>query len=496
MRHLLAVTLLLTCALPALGQAKEKETIRPSVVKIHSTKRMPNPYRPWTKQPPQTVSGSGVIIAVGDNLRILTNAHVVGYSREVYVQGYQSADKVEAKIIAIAPGMDLALLEVDKSFFKDRPALPLADGLPRIKETVNAYGYPTGGEELSVTEGIISRIEVAGYNYGQSGLRIQVDAALNPGNSGGPTIGDGKIAGIVFSGIPSADNIGYLIPADEVRTFLADIEDGRYDGKPTIAVGLQTSENDALREKLKLDVKTTGIVVSRPENGPDFPLKEWDLITHIGEHPIDNDGRVQVRDDLRLSFRYYVPKLAKDGKVEMTVFRAGQSLKVMVPVPAERDLLVPSLRNDYPRYFIVGPLVFTAATRELAAGGGDRMITMLSQFESPLLTRLSDTRAFKDEEIVAIASPMFSHKITKGYNNPVLAVVSEINGVKVKNLRHLVETFRDIKDDFVVIKFNDKRGESIVFRRKEMLAATDDILTDNGIREPYSTDLRSAWEKE
>jgi S1-C subfamily serine protease len=490
--RLALIAALLLAAAPAFAQ----ESIRPSVVKIHTTKRFPNPYRPWTKEAPKTVSGSGVVIDVAGKLRVLTNAHVVSYSREIYVQGYQSADKIEAKLLAMAPGMDLALLEVDDAFFKSRPALPLADGLPKIKDAVNAYGYPTGGEELSVTEGIISRIEIAGYNYGVVGLRIQVDAALNPGNSGGPTLSDGKVAGIVFSGIPSADNIGYLIPADEVRMFLADVADGNYDGKPNLAIGMQTSENEAMRDMLKLDAKTTGVVVSRPESGEDYPLKEWDLITHIGEHAIDNDGRVQVRDDLRVSFRYYVPKLAKDGTVEMTVVRKNETKKVNVPVPAERDLLVPPLKNDYPRYFMLGPLVFTAATRELVVAGGDRMAATLSQFESPLLTRLSDVKAFKDEELVAISSPMFSHKITKGYNNPILAVVSEVNGVKIKNLRHLVETLRDSKDEFVVFKFDDKRGESIVFKRKEMMAATDDILNDNGIREPYSKDLRDAWEKE
>ncbi len=489
MRTVVILAVLFTLALPAAAQ----DSIRQSVVKIHTTKRLPNPYRPWTKQPPQTVSGSGVVI---EGNRILTNAHVVAYSREIYVQGYQSADKIEATVVAMAPGMDLAVLEVAESFFKDRPPLQLADGIPKIKDAVNAYGYPVGGQELSVTEGIISRIEVSNYNHGDVGLRIQVDAALNPGNSGGPTLTDGKIIGIVYSGIPSADNIGYLIPADEVRMFLEDIKDGKYDGKPNLHLSMQIAENDAVRAKLKLDVATTGVIVSSTEEGEaEDSVKEWDVITHIGEHSIDNDGRVLVREDLRLSFRYYVPKLAKDGKVALTVHRAGETVKVNVPVPANRDLLMPTLNNDYPRYFILGPLVFTSATRELVVAGGQGLIATLSQFESPLLTRLADTQRFEGEELVAIASPMFSHRITKGYQNPILAVVSEVNGIKIKNLRHLVETFRETKEEFIVLKFDDKRGETLVFKRKEMLDATEDILNDNGIRESYSPDLRDAWEK-
>ena len=485
-----ALLLVLFACLPQ--QSHAQEAIPTSVVKIHSTKRLPNPYRPWTKQSPQNVTGSGVII---EGNRILTNAHVVAYSREIYVQGYQSAEKVEATLIAMSPGMDLALLEVDKAFFKDRPALPFAQGLPKIKEAVNAYGYPTGGQEMSITEGIISRIEVAAYNYGTAGLRIQVDAALNPGNSGGPAISDGKVIGIVYSGIPSADNIGFIIPADEVRMFLEDVKDGTYDGKPNIHVSMQIAENDALREMLKIDASITGIVVSSTDASPDNPLKEWDVITHIGEHSIDNDARVLIGDDLRLNFRYYIPKLVKDGKVAMTVHRKGETVKLDVPVPAYRDLLIPPLMNDYPRYFIIGPLVFSSATRELVGAGGERMLSMLTQFESPLLKRLSDVKAFEGEELVAVASPMFSHKIIKGYQNPILAVVSDINGTKIKNLRHLVETIRDSKEEFLIFTFDDKRGERLVFKRSDLLKSTEDILNDNGIRESYSPELRSAWEK-
>ncbi len=493
MLNITRALVLLACLGSLATAALAQDTVRPSVVKVHTTKRLPHPFQPWTKQAPQNVTGSGVVI---DGERILTNAHVVSFSREIYVQGYQSADRVEAKVIAIAPGMDLAIIEpADKAFFKDRPPLPLAEGLPKLKETVNAYGYPTGGQELSVTEGIISRVEVAAYRANTVGLRIQVDAALNPGNSGGPAIVDKKILGIVFSGIPSADNIGYLIPADEIRTFLEDIKDGKYDGKPNLFAGLHSSENPALRDMLKLDAATTGIIVTNPQE-KDSPLQRWDLITHVGEHSIDNEGRVSVREDLRLRFEFFVPKLAKDGKLELSLFRKGEKLKVQVPVKPERDWLVPTLDNDYPRYFIYGPLVFTAVTQEFVGAAGGRVQQMLGRLDSPLATRIGDIRQFDGEELVCIAAPMFSHKITKGLDNPVLGVIADVNGVKIKSLRHLVETLRDSKEEFIVLNFADSRPSVLTFKRKEILAATEDILTDNGIREPYSKDLRDAWVKE
>ena len=158
---------------------------------------------------------------------------MVKYASQIYVQPNQSASYIPARVEAMTPGMDLAVLKLDdESFFEKRGALPFAQELPRVKDNVNVYGYPTGGTELSVTQGIVSRIEYTDYYYQATGLRIQVDAALNFGNSGGPAVSDGKLVGLVFSLIQNAQNIGYLIPVEEIQLFLNDIADGVYNGKP------------------------------------------------------------------------------------------------------------------------------------------------------------------------------------------------------------------------------------------------------------------------
>ena len=229
---------------------KAQDQIRDLVVKIHAVHHTPDVLRPWTKNSPQQVKGSGVVI---EGKRILTNAHVVRYASQIYVQPNQSAERISARVEAMTPSMDLAVLKLDdESFFDKRGTLPFAEELPRVKDSINVYGYPTGGSELSVTQGIVSRIEYTDYYYQTSGLRIQVDAALNFGNSGGPAVSDGKLVGLVFSLIQNAQSIGYLIPVEEIQLFLADIADGKYDGKPQLYDFLQTVENDALRQKLRL----------------------------------------------------------------------------------------------------------------------------------------------------------------------------------------------------------------------------------------------------
>ena len=93
-----------------------------SVVKVISTVRIPNPIRPWVRPKSQEFVGSGVVI---DGDRILTNAHVVEYATEVFVQVRSGEDRIEAKVVSVGPDVDLAVLTVkDKAFFEKRPPLP------------------------------------------------------------------------------------------------------------------------------------------------------------------------------------------------------------------------------------------------------------------------------------------------------------------------------------------------------------------------------------
>ncbi|HXI78134.1 MAG TPA: serine protease, partial [Steroidobacteraceae bacterium] len=224
------------------ADADRTPAIENSVVKVFATLRYPDPFKPWSKQAPSEVTASGVVI---EGKRILTNAHVVLYASQVQIQANAAGDKVPATVVAVAPGIDLAILQLDDaSFFDTHPPVARASKLPQIKDAVLAYGFPTGGNSLSITKGIVSRIEFVAYNYPVSGLRIQVDAAINPGNSGGPAIAGDKMIGLAFSKLGGdTQNIGYIIPNEEVDLFLKDVADGSYDGKPAMYDELQTLEN-------------------------------------------------------------------------------------------------------------------------------------------------------------------------------------------------------------------------------------------------------------
>lgn len=478
------------------GWINAQDSIRDLVVKIHAIHQNPDLFRPWTKVSPQQVKGSGVVI---DGKRILTNAHVVKYASQIYVQPNQSASYISARVEAMTPGMDLAILKLDdESFFDNRGNLPFAEEMPRVKDAINVYGYPTGGTELSVTQGIVSRIEYTDYYYQATGLRIQVDAALNFGNSGGPAVSDGKLVGLVFSLIQNAQNIGYLIPVEEIRLFLNDIADGVYDGKPQMFDLIQTVENDALRHRLGLPKGVNGVMIAQPyRSEPDYPLQEWDVVTKIGDMPVDRDGKVAIRYDLRLSAAYLVQKFAKNGALPLTIYRDGRLLEIDLPVRSQRELVIPYLMNSVPRFFIFGPFVFSQTTQDYLERLGNQRRPSLGRQPSPLVTRRYDKPAFVDEELVIVASPLFPSRLTRGYDDPNRAVLSEVNGIPVKNLRHLVEILRDSRDEQVIFKFASSgvlTHETMVFNRADLVEATSKILEENGIRYPFSADLRTVWE--
>ncbi|MGD1084210.1 MAG: trypsin-like peptidase domain-containing protein [Verrucomicrobiota bacterium] len=471
------------------------DAVENSVVKVFSTVRYPDYFKPWAKQAPREISGSGVVI---EGKRILSNAHVVNYASRVQIQANQAGDKISATVVAIDPGIDLAVLKLDdETFFDTHAPLPRAKMLPEIKDAVMVYGYPTGGSSLSITKGIVSRIEFAAYNYPVSGLRVQIDAAINPGNSGGPAVVGDKMIGLAFSHLLNAENIGYIIPCEEIEMFLKNVAARRGPGKPAMFDEFQTLENPALRKFLKLDKSIHGIIVNKPaDSDPAYPLKKWDVVTKIGDTPVDDEGMIKL-GNLRVTFTYQVQNTAQRGKVPLTVVRAGRELRVDLPVETKRPMVLPSLDGTYPSYFVYGPLVFSTASRELfrslLSEENSRWPTLLISTGSPMVKRAMDKEAFPGERLVVVSSPFFPHKLSEGYASPIAQVVKSVNGAAIKNLGHLVEVLRDCRDDLITIEFDNVAGETLVFPRAEMVSATDEILTDNGVRSQGTPDTMAIW---
>ncbi|MFA5562809.1 MAG: serine protease, partial [Candidatus Caldatribacteriota bacterium] len=212
--YILSIIVLLVF-LSLLSNSFASEDVREAIVKVYTVSNSPDYYNPWSMQGPRASSGSGCMIE--GNL-ILTNAHVVGNQTFLQVRKYGDTQRFTARVVAVSHLTDLALLTVDdEQFFEGEPALSLGE-LPETQQEVLVYGFPMGGDMLSITKGVISRIEHQPYVHSSSVfLAGQIDAAINPGNSGGPVLVEDKIVGVVMAGIPSAQNIGYMVPVPVIR---------------------------------------------------------------------------------------------------------------------------------------------------------------------------------------------------------------------------------------------------------------------------------------
>jgi S1-C subfamily serine protease len=457
----------LLAAAPPAGAAGPTD----SVVKVIASLSYPNPLQPWSKGKAVEVTGTGVVI---EGRRILTNAHLVMSATEVHVQPRPGGDKVEAQVAGLGTDVDLAVLTVkEEKFFEKRPALARARQLPRMQDGVAVHGFPVGGTELSVTRGVVSRID-HGILYGLTpGKLIQVSAAINPGNSGGPAVVDNKMIGVVCSRLNEAEGIGYVIPNEEIGGFLARLKGGRYEPKPMEATGtdFQRLENPALRGLLKLADKTRGLLVRPPaRRGADYPLREFDVLTRIGPFDVNDDGMVRLEDDSRVPFLTVLPRVARGGAVPLTVLREGKEVAVSLPVTTRDNRLIRDYEGEKPSYFIHGPLVFSP-TKGDALPLYFRLNPALYDSNSPLITRRYDRVQFPGEELVVVTRPMFDHKIARGYGDPVGRVVAQVNGVRIKNLVHLVQTIRDSTDTYLTFRFADEGAEFLVFDRKELASA-------------------------
>jgi S1-C subfamily serine protease len=474
--------------------AVHAEEVQRSVFKIFSSKSPPNMFRPWHIEPPTEVTGSGVLIEDG---RILTNAHVVSYAQQIYVQPYESSDKLDATIEFLSQECDLATLRLDEpDRIRDIEPVPLADELPAIKAKINVLGYPTGGDTLSVTEGVVSRIEYALYNYDTGAIRIQVDAAINPGNSGGPGIVEDKITGIVFSRFNTGENIGYLIPAEVVRHFLRDwTSDGKYDGFPKLDIVGSTLENPSLRDYLGLESDQTGIVIHRVNREEIRDLiKPWDVVAACDGIDIDNDGRIPVTEGVRTNWAYLLSKKDPGSKVKLDIIRKGEKPQVELSTITERNTLVKKMDTERPRYFVYGGIVFSPVTSEMVFATPSNYFAAAGVTGRLLVKRIDGYRERPDDEIVVTCSPaILQHKLTKGYNLSPLSVVTHVNDVEIRNLRQMVRAIKDSEGDFVVFRFEEEAEEKIVLDKREVAKYQDEILRNNNIPSPCSEDLRDIW---
>jgi S1-C subfamily serine protease len=419
----------------------------PQVVRVYSTYQDPDYECPWQSVAPRGSTGSGVIVAKN---RILTGAHVVANATFVQVQKQDDPRKVPARVLAISHDCDLALLELDDAAFT-RGIKPARIGeLPRLREAVQVVGYPIGGEEVSITEGVVSRIEVQRYEHSQRHLlAVTVDAAINEGNSGGPVFARGKVVGIAFQALPDAENIGEMVPAPILERFLAGVQQGKDPQVPGIGITTQPLENPALRAHLGMRPAHSGVLVTAVQYGSSAwsQLHVGDVLMELDGLRIADNGTVRYRGRHRCQFDAIIGDHHVGDIVSAKVLRAAKVVTLRL-VLQPMAWLVPRTEFDRrPMWFLYGGLVFQRLTAEYLRIWGEHWWDKAPK--ELLHLYYSGLRRQEQQEVVVLAQ-VLADAVNVGYEPFTNDVVAEINGQRPVDMRDFVARMDASRGDVVL----------------------------------------------
>jgi len=453
--------------------ARPNGKIQKSLVRITSTEVEPDYRAPWNSGGIQRGVGAGFVI---EGNRVMTNAHVVSNSRYLTVERDGDPNKYPATVLFVAHDCDLALLKVASAdFFKGMTPLTFG-GIPELESVVSAYGYPLGGERMSVTTGIVSRIDFLIYTHSSidSHLTIQISAQINPGNSGGPVMQNAKVVGVAFQGYSGdvAQGVAYMIPTPVVRRFLKDIEDGHYDKYVDLGITPIKLQNPAQRHFLGLKDDDRGVLVGTViKAGPAADsLQPGDVLLSIDDHPIASDSTVELEGE-RVEMPEVVERKFKGDKVKLDILRDKKPATVTIELGSVWPYAYLAHSYDVrPRYVLYGGLLFQPLTLDLIDAYQPTDIRIRHYFDYFVTEQIY----LEHPEVIVLTNILPDP--TNTYLAPYRAsIVDEINGQKVRTLNDLAKAFSETPDRFVVRMIGD--GPPLVLDPKEVESARERIKT-------------------
>ena len=433
-----------------------------SVVQIINYAQGPNWVEPWRSSRVASGLGSGFVVKGN---RIMTNAHVVSWSKQLVVHRYQDPKPYRAIVEFIGHDCDLAILKVeDEAFFEGIEPLQIGE-LPAARSSVTTYGYPAGGRQISYTRGVISRIEMQRYAhiYNRSLLTVQTDAAINPGNSGGPAIQDDKVVGVSFQGRPGLENAGFFIPPNIIKHFLEDIEDGRYHGFPDAGISLIKLTNPAFRASLGLPNNSVGARIDRilqPFPKTHELLRVNDVILEVSKQEVGSDGMILYEGN-RVHCSMLFDEAQHGEAITLKLWRAGKAIELELPVYVNRADRISGNQHKEPPYLIVGGLVFTELSMNYLGSLGRNLGESLgSRTHYELFYR-----SHQSEEL-ARAKPVVLSKVLKHPSNVDFGVttrdvVTEVNGHTINSISDLKAALISSTDDFHRFRFLSGAEEAL-----------------------------------
>ncbi|MEX2437992.1 MAG: trypsin-like peptidase domain-containing protein [Candidatus Babeliales bacterium] len=407
---------------------------------------------------PKQGQATGTAFFISDEGELLTNAHVVNQARHISIQiPALGQHRLDVDVIGVSMDRDIALIklrpegvELIKSLLGRVPFLSFGDSdLVHRADEVMALGYPLSQQGLKSTTGVVS---------GRERHMIQITAPINPGNSGGPTINvQGDVVGINTSvainpsAHVSAQNVGYIVPINEVKLVLDDLRTNRLLRKPFLGLFFNCASSE-LTKHLGNPEPGGCYVVDVYKNSPlaKAGVCSEDMVYEINGHMVDVYGEVLVPwDDERLSLVDYVSRLKPGQIIDLTLYRHGKRIEVSFKFD-HSDL--PPIRIMFPGYEEIdyealGGMVIMPLTMNHI----QRLIT-----SAPSLIKYDDLK--NQLEPALLITHVFPGSLAQRSKALMPGmVVQDVNGKPVKTLQDFRDAVKFGKhDNHLKIKTTDK----------------------------------------
>jgi serine protease Do len=445
-------------------QAKVKDT----VVQVFSQVGAIDLLQPY--KTPGQYQGTGSGFFINKEGELITNAHVVDQAKSVWIQiPSLGKQQIDVDIVGVSPERDIALLKVRpdgmdaiRSVLTEVPYLPLGDSdFVRRADEVMCLGYPLGMQGLKSTVGVVS---------GREAHLIQIDAPINPGGSGGPSVNHfGQVIGINTLYAPDAQNVGLIIPINELKIVLDDLHNVKLLRKPFLGI-LYNNASDRLTKYLGNPEPGGLYVVDVYQDSPlcKAGVKKGDQIYEINGHTLDIYGDLSWGED-KLSILDYVSQIKLGQEIHLVVYRQGKRQDVTFTFDQSKLLPVHKIYLGYEPldYEIVAGMVIQPLTI-------NHLPALINS--SPSLAKYTEMKYQMDHAL--IITHVFPD--SQAHRSRALApgaILKKINGNEVKTMDDLRESlFQGLTNDDLTIETAE--GVFVVCSMKKVLHNDQQLARD------------------
>ncbi len=452
-----------------------QKRVKDTVVQIFSFVSEFNLLEPY--KTPDQGEGAGSGFFINEKGDIVSNYHVVAQSSNIEIQiPTFGLERFDVKIVGVCPERDIALLALTKESREKItkklgkiPFLTLGDSDHVLRsQKVLSLGYPLGQTRLKSTLGIVSGRERLG-----SGSFIQITAPLNPGNSGGPALGpDGSVIGINSRAVLEAQNVGYIIPINEVKSALGDLYKVKLLRKPTLGCIFTAATPEMV--KYLGNPPAGGWYIAKVFEGTlleSVGVKEGDMLYAINGFMVDLYGEIDVPwSEDKVSLLEFLNRLNVGDTVELAIYRKGKLKNFSFKF---EHTYLPPVRMIYPE--------FEPETIDYEIIGGMVVMQLSLNHVGMLLSRVPDLVRFGKVEQQHEAAVLITNILpnSQAFKARILRrgeIIEEVNGTKVKTLNELRQAILKGKNTgYISLKTDDNFCAVLditkIIQEEDMLAA-------------------------